>query len=679
MSLKDWFVILIILALAIVPWLMGWVSGLEAAMILLSTFIGGVVAGWLFLPHEMAMRWESPHTRVGKTTYGLGIHTLKGEEIISRIVARTSFLDNTGKVVTPRLRLAESRFDADRRVYSGIWRNRWFSVHLTLKEEGEGGAFLAEVNTTLVKDPPARFLHHDGRIRLEASFIQLHFPLLMPLHRLYLKNRTVGTRGGLLPVWLDRQGVTLGRGLQSFHLYHAPEISSLRYRRWPHRLTIYTDHAHDHRFAAASATENNPVYTDMSHTPMGVGDRIISSFSFLAGTAPETQPLIWLHPEGHDASLIWTSHPDNSSLASTKAITLGSSDMDPEDTPVGGFCAHQIPMTMAAFFHTDHPNHISLTNHTDSEAYLRLTSRLAREFGFEVIPHAASSHSATDQLTEEALAFFSKHFNNVNWTDHSAHIQRTTLSGNGATCHSDEGIINLLHQNKVKYVWHYGSELKYFTGFTALDDTRGLDLLKTGSPFSSGEHTPLWWRHPARLGKLITWKTSPLGRLRHFPVTGLQWLVWFQQHMPKLLKNHGVAVIHDYPAWVYRKKNLTGNGVYTRKKRQDGELFEIDPLFDRLLADLKHLKESGKVHCNTVNAFLDYQMAMEQISFQYPEKKIVVIKNTASVATSVVLSLPIDACPETMPQKMLFLRQSNTQKLYTLHMDAGEDAAIRFR
>jgi hypothetical protein len=676
MKAKDLLSVFAWLMLFMVPWIAGWYDWQGMVLVALSGIVGGAIGEWLFMPRVMKTHRELTHYLVGETSSGVTLRSADRRVILNRIVCRAAFKASSGKLVRIRLTLREHRFDDASYTYTARYGNEWFSMQITLNFDENSAGVNAIVETVLADTPPLRLQSEEGNVLLEYACLDFEFPLDLGLRELYLKNRTRSRYPGLLPIWLDKQGVSLGKGRRSFHIYHTPEISSMVYRRWPHRLTIFTDHASDHRFAGASASEEHPEYTDLSQTVLSSGDKIISRFTFRAGAIPAIQPLIWLHRNGADATLIWTSHPDNSTLASTKAVVAGSSELSSDDTPIGGFAAHGIPMTQAVFYRSDHPNHIALTNHPDSEEYLQLAEKLAGTYGFEIIPHTAASHEADRAMTQEALQFISERFGNCNWADHSAHIQRASLAGEGTLPGSKNHILDLLYEAGVRYAWHYGSELKYFKGFDLHDDARGLDLLQTGKAGTVREHTPLFWRHPSRLGHLITWKTLTLGRLRHFPMTGLQWLAHFDRHLPRLIINHGVSIIHDYPCWSYKKKYPHGNGIWKKSILEGKECYEVDPDFNRLLAILAKKQQEQAIYCTTVRSFLDYQTAMEQIRFDYSDEDTLLIKNTGENRVELILAFPCGCkLPETTSTQ--HLRETPTGSLFKLTLDAGLSETLR--
>ncbi len=604
----------------------------------------------------------------------ISVRTPDKRVVIKKITCSACFKASDQKTHHFRFKSGSINIDNESFICKAEYQNNWFRISLIL----ECSDYSPEIKTTIIYtwhgEPPEELINKNSFLKPEYISVDLHFPLSLGLKNLYLKNRTYRKVPPLFPVWLDKQGLTLGRKNGLFHIYHIPEVSSLLYRRWPHRLTIYADHAHDHRFVKASLSGEDIVYTDCSHTILQRDEEHRAVFRFYAGTAPEVQPLLWLHGQGHDASLIWTWHPDNSNLGSTLAVTFGTSEADTDSQPTGGFAAHGIPATMGVFYSTDNDQNISLTKHPDSDQYLKLIKRLHRDFGFEITPHSASSNISDKALADEALEYFASNFGNSNWIDHSGYVQRCTLSGDGTDNSSESYILDLLQRHGIKYAWNYGSELKYLPGFDFYDDSSGLDVLKTGKTGCLSEHTPIFWTHHSLLKHVKTWKTILLGRLRHFPVTGLQWLVFFKRNLPPLIRNHGVSIIHDYPCWSYRKKYSHGNGYFIRVSDAGVERYISDPDFNSLLADLNLLGSEKKLNCTTVKKFFDYITSLDELSFTFQDTGCFRLKNNNINEITAVLAFPAASSPKS--ENLQFIRQTDCLSLYRLHLSHGASTII---
>lgn len=672
MKYRNWLLGILITA----PLFLGCYGYKEMTVMAFVAVIGKIGGIPLFGGRSIEWLFNGSFYRLGLSGKRLTIRTPDNRLIVKEMRFCMAFRgsDNRIKKIVP---VPEKIiFDDVTSKLTVYYASDWYGVDLCFALKKDSPVIGCDVIMRCfpLKDHPLR--HDDGKIYLEYASVDCKFPLYLKVKTFFLKNRTTLERGVIFPVWLDKQGLTLGRGQRVFHLYHLPGISSLLYMRWPHRLRIFIDHSHDHRFVTVAEKEDKLVYVDGSNTAMEADYHHACHFSFQAGHAPIFQPVLWMHALGHDATLIWSEHPDNNQLGTSLAVALGDSSLAPDEKPVGGFAFHQIPVTKGVFYTTDNHQNISLFDHPDSNVYRKLIDILCADYGYEITMHTVSSHSLIPDRTEEALAFMKLNYGNSNWIDHSAHVRPEALSGTGSHSDSPRYIIDLLREQGVKYAWHYGSELKYLPGRDLHDDAKGLNLLKWSKDLFACEHTPLYWRHPSRLGDIITWKSMVMGRLRHFPITGFQWLVWFLQHLPPLVRQHGVCIVHDYPAWHYEKKHADGNGIYVRKKDSGGNHFIIDPDFDHLLKHLAMLNKNRELHCTTVKQFLDYQCALEKLEFDYHPSGAVTIRNTGKDDLAPVLAFSDRFRPSGI--EWIWIRDTEKISLYKLMLKGDSSIMIDF-
>lgn len=672
MKIRDLIALLSIIAIVVGPWLFGWYDALTMGIVGFSAVSAGIFTELLMRPRRSITEHAGKHYKIGRTTKGVRIESPDGEVILDRMVVRAGFRNDRGRLVYKRFNLSGFEFNNEALMLTQTFTNPLMEIQLLLQFKKQDPAINMIVSGVINNNIPLDLQHDDGKLHLEFLEVMLLFPFDLSMRELYLKNRTRKILPPMGWMWLGKQGVSLGKGSRCFHMYHVPGISSLRYKRYPQLLSVFIDHVLDHPFVKATASETKPDYLNCSSLNLSAGEKIAGRFAFLAGAAPVVQPVIWMHPKGHDATLIWTTHPDNASLETTRAVVFGDSLWKEPDHPAGGFAAHQIPMTMGVFYQSTHPNHIALHHHQHEAEYRSLIKLLHQQYQFEIALHSASDQCSTRDETDEALQFFSEHFGTVTWIDHSANLQRTALSGEGADKNSRHYIADLLVKHGVRWVWHYGCELKYFKGYDILDDADGINLLQSGKRARRMRHTPLLWQAPQLPEGVRSFKTQAIGRLRHFPMTGLQWFVWGSQQVQKLIKHNGVAIFHDYPFWVYRKGRATGNGIYM--KEPIAERWLIDPDFDAWLASLSQLQDQSRLHLSTIAEFSAYQSDMENLTFEYPNPGTIRLRNASAKTINPVLAFPANIhfkCDQST-----FIRHTSQTHLYRLTIEPMGSATI---
>ncbi len=458
-------------------------------------------------------------------------------------------------------------------------------------------------------------------VKIESEYLLFQFN--QKVVEIYKKNRQIATSNFKREYWLDKQGVKFGKGKNCAVIYHTPNISSLSV--FPHKkqLIIYLDDKRDHNFNIVSNMHNDSKkYTSHSCSEYKLGQIRENKFTLNVGLDPITIPRLMHNPNGFLSTFIWTEHSDNNNLESTLAVNFGSSQIANLNKPIGGFAKHNIPVTKAIFYTTDNEQNISLFDHPKSKKYREVIEKLYQKYGFEITLHTASSHKISIEKTKEALLYFKDKFDNKNWIDHSGSVNRECVSAEGMNSNSKHYIGDLLFDNEMKYVWNYGSELKYNNKQTYRDDSENMNLL-----FNNKKHTPLYWKHPTKTGNLITWKSVIQGRLCHYPLTGLQWFTFIMKNIPKLAKNWGVCINHDYMCWSYEKKLALNNGIYHRKDTNSKTPYYIVPEFDKMLAVLAEYREKNIVNITTVRKFLDYLTQHKKIDYNFSSNDKLIIRN----------------------------------------------------
>lgn len=515
----------------------------------------------------------------------------------------------------------------------------------------------------------------DKDIILEEAAIRFRFPHTVKRKLIFSPDRSIKKACYPFSYWLENQGMSV-KGRRAFHVYHIPGISSAKYKSSSRTTEFYLDHKDDHPYYGIDL---NGKKWDRSSTVVPKGGVISGKFSFQVGEEVNVNPLLMMHPDGFESTLIFTQHPDNSRIETVKAVLLGSSELNAEDEPKGGFLKHQIPYTQGVFYTTAYPQHISLFDHQNSEDYRILIDRLYNETSSEICLHTMDSHNFLFDKTREALKYVRESYGSRNWIDHSPKIKKECISALATDKDSDYYIQDLLEEEKVSLCWHYGSEAHYGGEHNILYDAKGINTLRVPGFLSRSRHNKVFRNHNSRLGVLINWKTTAIGRQRHFPTKGEHWLAFFMQELKKLIGQKGLSIIHDYHTWHYEKRNADGNGIYKRVKDENGEKFIIDPHFDLLLRNISAMRDKGVLNITTIDKFEAHQQALKNILIHYPGKDQIVLENKSeTLINGLSIFIEKGAIINSM-DKAFRVKEVKDGSLCIFDLGGGEKVTLEFK
>jgi len=128
---------------------------------------------------------------------------------------------------------------------------------------------------------------------------------------------------------------------------------------------------------------------------------------------------------------------------------------------------------------------------------------------------------------------------------------------------------------------------------------------------------PDYWRHPTRSAEFIHWPTSTVLYIDNNDL----WAYFFNdKNLEAFVNRWTVDMNHCYPAWVDPKK-----GFWT----YDADSTIVAQLgFNATLEKMSVLKKGGQLNVTTVEAFLDYQLLIENVGYQVlPDGRIRITNN----------------------------------------------------
>ena len=503
----------------------------------------------------------------------------------------------------------------------------------------------------------------------------LVFNYSQPIEDVYRYNRKLDTNNFQKEYWLDKQGVKIGSGENSFLIYHTPDISSLQLDTENKLLIANLDYEKNHPFFRFPLNpDSNNWKKEESNSRYKKGDKGKYSFKFFVGSTAQTIPRFMKNPKGYEATYIWTEHADFTDIRTNRATYFGSENISHPDSAIGGFVKFNIPVTKSVFY--DNPD--SVSNFEASKGVFTtvestiLTDSLFLEFlfhlddkGSEICLHTPDHYTTTVKRLEEALSFMQVNFRSPSWIDHGNNNglqnNREDLICDGTLEDSPFYAIDLWNKYDVKYLHNaYYEELNTFNDWQFESS-----LEKPYSGFGDFFPKPDFYQHPTRTGKIIHWPTSSA----LFVTEPYFWNYLFNiKKLTKLVDNWSVEINHTYPAWVDRQK-----GMWTYDA---DSTIVAQPGFNQALSNMSVLRDEGKLNVCTIQDFLDYRTAIDKVDYNLlPDGRIRLTNNNDSDING--LAMVANAKAVTVNSIIPNQKKINNEIIFWFDIVVGETKIIR--
>lgn len=452
--------------------------------------------------------------------------------------------------------------------------------------------------------------------------------------------------------WLDKQGVQFGSGKNSWTIYHQPQISSLQLNTLSKQLWINLDFEKDHPFLHFPLRDDTTdLKYDWSASKYKKRTKRTYSFKIYTGNEIKYLPRMMKNPDGFLATYIWTEHADFTNIRTNRATYFGSEFFAHPDSAIGGFVKYNIPVTKSVFY--NNPDSVN-NSRVSSGKFTELESSIiedslffnflkhVREKGTEICLHTPENFTTTGKNMKLALNFMKNEFGSPTWIDHGYNngIQnnREDIVCDGAVKKSEWYSMKLWEKHDIKYFWNPFYE-DYFT-FKKWNFGEFIDQPFHG--FGDFFPNPDYWRHFSKTGDLIHWPTKSV---MYFP-NNQQWDFYFTDlALKKFIESWGVEINHCYPAWVDPEK---GFWVY-----DNDSVIVAAPGFNQTLEKMAALRDGGSLNITTIKDFLDYQLALEKVDYEFLRDGRIKITNQSnmdlhglSFATKARYVLVNDVVPE---------------------------------
>ena len=506
---------------------------------------------------------------------------------------------------------------------------------------------------------------------VEVSRSALLLDYALPLQEVFRANRKSDTNSFQNEYWLDKQGFTLSNNSTALAIYHTPRISSLQLNTKNHLAIINLDYEKDHpylRFPLDADTFDFKV--DESTSLYKRGCKKNNSFKIFAGIKPKKLPRLMKNPDGFVATYIWSEHADWGDIRTHRATYFGSENVVDADSAVGGFVKYNIPVAKSVFY--DNPDSVTNTTASDSlfttlESAIKTDTAFAdflkqiHKKGNEICLHTPEQYTTTPERLDSALAYMKKQFNSPSWIDHGYN----NLQSNNREDFVCDGTINytapLWHKYDIRYFWNpYYEDYQTFSNWGFFGS-----IEKMFSGYGDFYPKPDYWQHSSRTAAFYHWPTASV---LYIEKEGL-WNYFFSPYQMNLFTHDwSVDINHCYPAWV-----KPGKGLW--KYNSDSTIVAMDG-FNHTLALMQQLKLKGLLNITTIEDFMNYQIAIEQVEYAVlPDGRIRITNPTAHPIKG--LSFAVKAKAVTVNGLRPTQKQSDGNLIFWFDLSPGHSTLIR--
>ncbi len=450
---------------------------------------------------------------------------------------------------------------------------------------------------------------------IDVSRSSMVFEETLRPSEIYRFNRQLQDTAFQDEYWLDKQGIKLGDADSSLIIYHNTGVSSVQYDNKNLRIIINLDWEKDHPFFRFPlAPDSSGWKLEQSFSTYKKGDKATNAFSAYAGSQTGNIARFMKNPSGFEATYVWTEHADFTDIRTNRAVYFGSGKIKDADSAIGGFVKYDIPVTKSVFY--DNPDSISnyeASNHliNSLECAIKTDSAFSRflddihERGVGICLHTPEQYTTTGQRLDQALAYMQKKYSSPTWIDHGNNNgpqnNREDLICDGTLPYSKWYSLDLWKKYGVKYLHN----AYYEENFTFMKTGFNSSIEKAYTGWGDYIPKPDYWQHASKTGDIYHWPTASVLFISNNSI----WSYYFSKaKFEDFIKNWSVEINHCYPAWVDPKK---GFGVYG-----PDSVMLAQPGFNKTLALMADLRSEGKLNIPTVQQFMDYRLAVDDIDYE---------------------------------------------------------------
>ncbi len=291
-------------------------------------------------------------------------------------------------------------------------------------------------------------------------------------------------------------------------------------------------------------------------------------------------------PDGYDAVVVLSNHPDDETLPALNAVAYGTEDTSSPVYGTKGIMGRGFGWTKGVFVSGQTGADL------DDPTYKALTDRMS-DAGAEIVGHSITPVTDNRTTVSSGLQTLSQ-YGARNWIDHGgAYLNYEDLASQGALKGDENYILDIMDANDYDLAWAYVD----------------LPLVRNRpnmlAPRFKSWITPFFFYNSnvddntADNKRTYLWST-----VCTFKVTDL---VYTTARVDNLISERGVCIAHDYVA-EWRNENHTWYVNPNTNKR------EIYPDFDNGLAYMQAKREAGLLWTPTMATFGDYLLLLPSVS-----------------------------------------------------------------
>jgi hypothetical protein len=512
-------------------------------------------------------------------------------------------------------------------------------VHFAADRDGAG--ILVTVTMTYLAD-----------VRVEREVLELSLPAeaLQAVWRDgQLRAVPVGT---VLRIdrWTPRVAGLRTRGVPLF--VDGSDAEGMEVRREPGRavLRLELDEAADHPFTVEGACRARwrgaGKGQDESARLRLAGEKVTWSSWLRAGEAPLIVDRL---ARGRRAALVFSDHADQSTAPTLRALLEGAGGR-------GGFLGHGLPITKALFWRNE-PGREQL----ESAEVRALAARL-RAGGGEIALHSATPARDPRALTEAAFREL-RDLEVRTWIDHQPATNCEAFTNRGWWPDRDQGIVDLLAADGVRYVW------------VARGEPNPKDHFNLLRPAEPARRTPIFypWAPPTRESRaagfyLFRSAWAYVERDRLFAMLS-------PARLDRLSEERGVAILHTYLEAIRPERRLRPRNLM-RRDATTGAV-TLEPRLEALLADLGRRQQAGQLWVTTVRDLGDHLRGLAEVGVRYEADGSARIWNRGTTAVrGATLRLPVAGAWLRASRAVAGSRADADGPVLWLDLDPGTEARV---
>lgn len=380
-------------------------------------------------------------------------------------------------------------------------------------------------------------------------------------------------------------------------------------------LSYYLDFDLNHPFTAFIKNGSGAT-TDLSAQERRSGTGNTASVTFIVDPTTTTKSLVKARqPDGYDAVLVFTNHPDDETTARISAVAYGTDDTASPDYGTRGIVGRGLGWTKAVFLSGVSRSYSALSD----TAFKVLTDRL-RHDGVEIVGHTITPNTDSRGVVEGGMKILAQ-YGARNWIDHSASDGANNwedLASQGTFRRDDNYVLDLFDKYGYAYAWSY---IDYPTSRYDLNQL---------SPRVENAKTPFFYYNrnvddnPSDDKRIFLWSTLYTQKLVD--------LYYTSANVDKLITERGVHIGHDYVG-----NQLAQNHAWFVNP-SNGRT-EIFPYFDDELAYIGSKRDAGLLWTPTMAEFGDYLLLLDNVEVDNLSGDTYMVANLNSVSVKGVTLL----------------------------------------